>query len=202
MKIFQCPGHGGRNRGCNHGGLYENDWTLEFSRDCGPSLMVLGAEVQLARESDTFISYRDRAKNAEKWGADLVLCHHINASVYPRNHEKAGEIDPYPRGAWTMIMPGDSVGYQVGRRILQVSPNRNSLRPIRCSQSDWTASAFGVMEPYREKRIPVVLIEWGFATNPDERSFLKSRTHRYTLVASVVSAVARFAELKGIPWTR
>jgi N-acetylmuramoyl-L-alanine amidase len=82
FKVFIDPGHGGKDR-ANRGptGYVEADGVLEISLLLEKELLSTGAfKVGLSRRTDKFLSLTERGKAAAKFGAQLFISEHTNAS--------------------------------------------------------------------------------------------------------------------------
>ena len=80
VKIFIDSGHGGRDSGANSMGLLEKNLTLKISKGIEKSLKEYeNVKTRLSRDSDKYLSLKNRVDNANRWGADLFLSIHINA---------------------------------------------------------------------------------------------------------------------------
>jgi hypothetical protein len=170
-----------------------------MSNDLVPVLGQLGCEQQLARYTDETIPYENRAEGARSWGAQLAFLHHVNAMIYPKDHELAGQ--PWVRydGLMTFALLHDSIGLAVARMIGHCAPrNLRQKTPTYIASSDkhdWTNNAYNCLIHYGRRGIPAVLIEWGFATSPTDREILQSPKHRPSLCATAACGVGRAAEL-------
>ena len=71
------PGHGGRDPGAVANGLREKDLNLRLAHKIAPALS--GAQVILTRESDIFVSLKDRVALAARAEADIFVSLHANA---------------------------------------------------------------------------------------------------------------------------
>jgi len=82
------PGHGGRDHGAiGTQGTRESDIALELARRTAAGLKErLGVDVILTRDSDVFVSLRDRAALANTENADLFLSIHANAALNNYHH--------------------------------------------------------------------------------------------------------------------
>lgn len=199
MKVWHDPQHGGSNRGTEWHGLFERHWVLDMATDLFPMLGSMGCEQRLARISDVTIPYGDRAQAANEWGANLAILHHANAMVYPEGHEREGQAWEEYDGLMTFVYPGDNVGYEVAEMIGRCAPRGlRQKRPTYITSPDrkrWTNNAHRCLTHYRLRDIPAVLIEWGFATSPRDRSILQSAKHRPALCACVACGIGRFYEV-------
>ncbi len=81
--IVLDPGHGGKDPGApaQHG-EWEKDIVLDLSRRVAERLRRrLGVEVLMTRSEDVFVSLPERRALATRWGAELFVSIHANASV-------------------------------------------------------------------------------------------------------------------------
>ena len=73
------PGHGGIDPGASREGVTEKDLALAFGLELRAALEASGRfEVVMTRESDVFVSLRDRVEMARSAGADVFLSLHLN----------------------------------------------------------------------------------------------------------------------------
>ncbi len=72
------PGHGGRDPGAVANGLREKDLNLRLAHKIAAALS--GVQVLLTRESDIFVSLKDRVIMAARAEADIFVSLHVNAS--------------------------------------------------------------------------------------------------------------------------
>jgi N-acetylmuramoyl-L-alanine amidase len=82
-RIVLDPGHGGQDTGTiGPGGYMEKDLVLDVAKELQKLLQdKLGAQVVLTRTSDTFVSLEDRTIFANNQQADLFVSIHANSSV-------------------------------------------------------------------------------------------------------------------------
>ena len=81
-KVTVDCGHGGQDSGATgkFNGLFESHAVL----DIGLRLKVLleaYVDVQMIRESDTFVSLPERCRMANEWGADIFVSIHLNSAT-------------------------------------------------------------------------------------------------------------------------
>lgn len=187
LLVAHDPGHGAgpRPTGTCHGDLIERDWVLRMAEDLEAA--VPWARHRLLRTIDVGPTYSDRAVDAEACGASLVLSHHVNAHV-----------DTSLDGLMCFVAPDDQIGLEVGNAIMRAAPaelRRKKARSTLSRSGNWTRDAWSVLERYRARGIPVVLIEWGFATSPNDYGVLMSPASRPALCAAGAAGIARAFEL-------
>ncbi|RST74218.1 N-acetylmuramoyl-L-alanine amidase [Siminovitchia acidinfaciens] len=80
-KVVVDPGHGGWDSGAVGNGLLEKDLTLKISRKVNQNLVNnYVVDTRMTRDSDVYLSLKQRTDFANNWGANLFLSIHINAS--------------------------------------------------------------------------------------------------------------------------
>ena len=78
------PGHGGSNRGClGVDGTWEKQVTLAIAKRVARVLRKeTTSEVRMTRTGDEDLGLRERARMANRWGADVFLSLHVNADIH------------------------------------------------------------------------------------------------------------------------
>lgn len=80
MRVVIDAGHGGKDPGATANGLKEKDLTLNISRKINQYLQKnYIVETKMTRNSDVYLSLKERTDMANNWGSDLFLSIHINA---------------------------------------------------------------------------------------------------------------------------
>jgi N-acetylmuramoyl-L-alanine amidase len=84
-RIMIDPGHGGRDAGAVNEsfGLKEKELALRTALQLAETLRLLGWEVKLTREDDTFVPLPNRGQMAVEAEADLFVSIHYNAAANP-----------------------------------------------------------------------------------------------------------------------
>ena len=77
-KVYVNPGHGGSDPGAKKY-VTEKTANLVMGLACRDYLVANGVSVKMSRTTDTEVSISDTAKEANKWGADVVVSIHNNA---------------------------------------------------------------------------------------------------------------------------
>ncbi len=92
-KIYLDVGHGGKDRGAE--GMFnisENDLCLRVGKLVKKDLGLQAAfkrmpvDIRLSRETDVFLALKERAEQANHWGADVFLSIHANSAEKPLAH--------------------------------------------------------------------------------------------------------------------
>ena len=203
--------------------LIEKNVTLAAARALADALRATGRyRVVLTRNSDTYISLRDRPRIGRDQGGDLFISLHADsapsaglsgASVYTLSEtasdresaalakrenasdEVAGvEITEYPAAIRDILVD------LTMRRTLNESSRFADI--VVRELSDWRvlpskphrSAGFAVLS---SADMPSVFVEMGYLTNANDVRMLASRTQRGKFVAAVVQATNRYFESLG-----
>ncbi|OZV10184.1 hypothetical protein CIW83_21700 [Tissierella sp. P1] len=166
-KIFIDPGHGGTSaegrRLCN--GSYNVGTSGNLSGDEKDSVLTIGLElkgllesegaiVEISRTRDIPVCLGERARLANRWGADVFISLHHNGS----DNSRANGISAH----WYK-----RIDKPLAEEMAKSIPKWTGLN---------TWGSTGVREDnfqvLRETEMPAVLLELGFMTNPDDDEFI------------------------------
>ena len=192
ITIALDPGHPSRegNLGATVPGMVEADETLGWCRyihrhvahSCEPMSSFL-----VRSRADEVVSLEERGQRAIDGHADFALAIHINAW-----HTEAQS------GAGTYYAPGDSVGRDVADTILRCMPDplarrtRVAIAADPSNQLDkWLEAPLAVLEPYRKRLIPAVLLEVGFMTHGGDYEAMRDPSIQFGVLAACLSGFAR-----------
>lgn len=182
------PGHGGADPGAiGSTGVPEKDIVLEVSKKLADILSQAGAEVLLTRVSDrdmsnpgTTNSFKAKVEDltyrvelANQRQADLFISIHVNS--FPDRREC---------GAQTFSQPGSNEGKKLATAIQQ-ELNRFSVNPGReAKQVDYFAN--------RMAKMPSVIVEIGFISNPGEEKLLIDPTYQNKIAWAIHAGIIRY----------
>lgn len=162
MRVFLVPGHGGHDPGAiGPTGLREADVALQVAGILAPMLAPLS--VKVSRDACTYISPDAQRRDADAWGADLVVAIHCNAAA-----------NPSAQGVEVFTWPGQSESDILADWMLaKLGRMRSKLGPARKDMADGDGdkeARFAVLGT----RCPAVLVEMGFVSHPaTEEQFRK-----------------------------
>ncbi len=218
--IVLDPGHGGKDPGASWRGVKEKDLVLDIAKRLKPLLeKKLGCKVLLTRNRDVFLPLEDRTALANTHDADLFISLHLNAAP---SHRLSG-VETY-----FLNLASDDESMRVAAREnattersisdLQVILNDLMLNS-KINESNRLARSLqkGLLKEMRTSwrvrdlkvkqapfyvligaRMPAVLVELGFITNPTEHQRLTKSTYRERLAEGIADGVAAYAkQLKG-----
>ena len=179
------PGHGGRDAGTSYQGLYEKDLNLEISKVLKKVLEKAGAKVYMIRNDDSDLSSKwDSAKKRgdlyrrilkiQENKSDLYLSIHINYHYY--SSVSGAEVLYHP------INPNNLV---LAESIMNEFKNdlKTDRKVIKTN-----------LYLYSNTRVPGVLIECGFISNPNERYLLQKESYQIKLANAIGKGVENYFE--------
>jgi len=194
------PGHGGRDMGAVAKGKREKSLVLEIARRIKEKLDQSGVPVRMTRDSDEYVPLDRRIAESMWKNALLLVSLHLNKIRSPR-----------PEGI-TVYAYGNPEGLSlsVTRRNLSPlpPPPRSQARASAEAAAEIVrallASDFRVEPPsrapyyiLRNPRIPSVLIELGYLSNPKDAAMLSDPAYQDRL-ASALARGLRFSLAKKV----
>jgi len=177
MKICLDAGHGGKDPGAIGTApfrLEEKEINLAITKLLEESLEPLGHWVALTRRRDVFISLEARSLFANQLGADLFISIHTNSFYSP-------DIS----GIEVFYCPGSGKGKTLAEKILESLmnsfPNHNN-RGIKSRD----------LKVLRETKMPAVLVEVEFLSNPEQLQFLAAEKNREALANAISKGIDKY----------
>lgn len=177
------PGHGGRDSGTYYGNIYEKDINLEISTVLKDELEKAGATVYLIREDDSDLSsqWDEKKKRGDLYRrilkiqenkSDLYLSIHIN--WYEQASKSGQEVLYHPINEKNKIL-ADAIFSSFQKEF-------KTQREVRKTN----------LYLYSNTRVPGVLIECGFLSNPNERYLLQQNSYQKKLSQSIIDGVEEY----------
>lgn len=195
--IILDPGHGGEDGGASSGDILEKDLNLAISENLCDLYAIFGYDARTTRTEDTLLydyfndledykgrkkSYdlRNRLRIAEESGAELFVGIHINK--FPQEKYKGLQVYYSPntdesREAAAMIQ-------SYAKKYLMPDNNREIKKATK---------AIYIL---KRIKIPAVLVECGFISNPEELALLSTPEYRMKVSASIFAATAEYLAVK------
>ncbi|MGB5037118.1 MAG: N-acetylmuramoyl-L-alanine amidase, partial [Blastocatellia bacterium] len=209
------PGHGGHDTGTiGPGGLSEKDVCLDIARRLRASLRaeLPGVEIILTRDGDRFVSLEERTAIANARNADLFISVHANASqsketsgietfvLDPNAGKKEGEADAELPKAKRASQIYASVGFGASSRALAGHVQGSLVRGIS-AKSPKAARDRGIKHAsfavLRGARMPSVLVEVSFVSNPEDENRLRTPAFRQRIASSLTAGVRSYVRTVG-----
>lgn len=173
-------GHGGFDGGVYHGPLVEKDLNLDVALRLKEEVERRGAKAVLTREEDVAFADENRADLEHR----LRMAHEVKADVLVSVHCNSFP-DPSQFGAQTFY-PARSP--EARRLALLIQEELVRLQPENYREALEAAELYIL----KNSRVPAVLVEVGFISNPGDRQRLASPEYRARLAAAMASGLERF----------
>jgi N-acetylmuramoyl-L-alanine amidase len=162
-------GHGGSDRGGIPGQrIPEKEMTLDVAQRLKTLLATSGYRVVMTRDSDVFVPLPTRVAIANSYANAIFVCIHFNSA----KRMGAGGIETYFFSRESLPLASAIHYYVAGG-----APSSN--RGVR-------RRGFYVL---RKTRVPSVLVECGFLTNPTEGEYVQTSTYRQKLADEIAAGI-------------
>jgi N-acetylmuramoyl-L-alanine amidase len=214
-------GHGGHDTGAvGPGGLQEKDLVLDVTRRVARLLEEkLDVKVLLSRDSDQFVTLRDRTTYANRERADLFVSIHANAH---RETASAG-VETYflsseaTDGTARQVAALENSVVQLEKTAARPSGRLDAVKAILwdLAQSEFQQESSRLAEVVQDSitqslripnrgvkqagfyvlggaAMPAILIEIGFVTNPKEERRLKDLKYRDEIARAIFAGLADY----------
>jgi N-acetylmuramoyl-L-alanine amidase len=171
--IVVDPGHGGPDRGEQPDGrLSESEICWDIGQRLAARLAGAGAKVRLSRNEAESPETAERALRANSIDADLVLSVHLNTNP-----------EPQAEGASTYYFRGSRAGEALADAI------QDELLGLGLRDCRSHGRSYPIL---RETRMPAVLIEPAYITNPDEAKRLEDPGFRAAVAEAVLAGTRKY----------
>lgn len=216
-RVVIDPGHGGRDAGAiGPHGVREKDVALAIARDLAQRLRALGFSVILTRKNDSYVSLDERTRIANQARADLFVSIHCNAA---RRRTLSGvetwtlnvASDRYSTRLATFENADAERTVSDLRLILadlatraNTSDARDLAQSVQGSLVRNLRARVGRVPDHGVKqalfyvllgaRMPAILVETGFISNPAEEARLRSRKYQAGAAEAIARGVKEFVD--------
>ena len=208
------PGHGGKDPGAVSQTRQEKQIVLSLSKTLSGILVKKGYNVQLTRETDVFIPLRKRTQFATDQKADLFISIHTNASTA----RQAAGIETYylalasdESARITAMRENAGAEYNMKEldalvgRILKESKSTESRRLAELIQAQLTSGKQVKNRGVKHApfvvligtKVPAVLVEVGFISNPREGKKLTTKAYQRQLATAIAKGIEQY--IKNLP---
>ena len=214
-RVVIDPGHGGHDTGAiGKGGTREKDVALSISLKLAEELREKGLEVVLTRDDDRFIRLEDRAKYANAEHGDLFISVHCNAA----EKRTLRGIETYTLNTSAdrysiRLAARENASSEKGISDLQfiladLATKANTEESTRLATQVQRSLVGGLSRKYKGIRdlghkealfyvllgvkMPAILVETSFLSNPDEEARLKSNAYQTEVAKAIAQGVEEF----------
>lgn len=186
--IIVDPGHGGEDPGkVSAGGVLEKDVNLAVAQKLKTLLIQGGGTVHMTREEDKALSNGEATVRARK-RADLIkrveLIENTKADLYVAIHCNA-----FPSGRWSgaqtfyapEVLGSKELALCIQEELIAF-PGNTTRQP----KTDTTSYIF------KKTKVPIVNVELGFLSNPEEEKLLQDSAYQDKLTWSIYAGIVRY----------
>lgn len=181
------PGHGGLDQGATRGKYIESDITLQISKKLAQNLSQAGAMVIMLRENESDLAgdeftgtigqhkredMKKRVAKANQARADLYISIHTNAVP-----------NTVWTGAQTFYKPNDEES-----KIIAKAVQEELSKTLGNTKRKAAPGGYFVLN---HTKMPAILIETGFISNPGEAALLADGKYQSKLAFAIFSGVAQ-----------
>jgi len=185
--IIIDPGHGGLDQGATRGKYIESDITLQISKKLAQNLSQAGAMVIMLRENESDLAgdeftgtigqhkredMKKRVAKANQARADLYISIHTNA---------------VPNTVWT----GAQTFYKPNNEESKIIAKAVQEELSKTLGNTKRKAAPGSYFVLNHTKMPAILIETGFISNPREAALLADGKYQSKLAFAIFSGVAK-----------
>ncbi|MBL9117265.1 MAG: N-acetylmuramoyl-L-alanine amidase [Verrucomicrobiaceae bacterium] len=165
------PGHGGHDRGCGIGYVFEKHLALDTARRVEQLLRKAGLRVVMTRSRDVFIPLSERAAMGNRYGNAIFVSLHYNY-----NRGGGGGVESYHHFSASYSLAAYIQAYMVqSTHMTNRGVKKASFHVIR-----------------NTTRNPAVLIECGFVSNPTERARMLTGEFRARLAEGIAQGIVAY----------
>ena len=181
--IILDAGHGGNDEGAKVSSLIEKKITLSTTLKVKRYLERLGYRVLLTRSRDIFISLQKRTFLANKYKGAIFVSIHYNSA---KNKEAHGVEVFYCDGAESNRMKHSK---KLAQHVL--------FHLIRETGARSRGIKGGNLFVIRETKMPSILVEAGFITNPEEGDLLLETAYLEKIAKGIAEGVDLYFQKEG-----
>ena len=181
--IYLDPGHGGRDSGATYKDIYEKDINLIMCKKIEQYLVSKGATVYLTRESDIDLSTTSVNKKRSDLTNRAKLINKSNANMYISIH-----LNYISNGQWK----GLQIFYNNKNKENEIIANKLTSYLYETSTNIREPKKENIYYMYKQIKVPGVLIELGFLSNPNDRYRLTREEYQDKLAKNISNAIEKY----------
>ena len=193
------PGHGGQDPGASdlRRGLEEKRIALELAKRVRTILQKYNVDVRLTRDGDKTTDLNQRCLLANRWGADLFVSIHLNATANSDSSGIETHILPpagCPITASAFVSSRDRVAFPGNRHdeanmVLGYMLQKSLLKYTRAEDRGVRRSRFYVIKCVP---CPAALVECGFISNRKEREKLMQTEYKDRIAKALAEGIIAY----------
>ena len=195
--IVLDPGHGGFDNGASSRWGNEKDLTLDVALIARRELMRAGYRVEMTRATDTYVSLEQRVNVANRFRHAVFVSIHFNSSaggVGVESFALAPEGVPSNMSSEHHFSAADVARHAGNAQdehniALTASIHAMVLSRLAAFDRGVKHARFHVL---RDVKIPAVLVEGGFISNPSEGQRIATSSYRQRLGAALAQGIQNY----------
>lgn len=200
--VILDPGHGGQDPGASdlHRGLEEKHITLELAQRVRTILQKYNVDARLTRGGDKTTDLDQRCLLANRWGADLFVSIHLNATANSDSSGIETHILPpagCPITASAFVSSRDRVAFPGNRHdeanmILGYYLQKSLIKYNRLEDRGVRRSRFYVI---RNVNCPAALVECGFISSRNDRTKIMTAAYRDNVARGIAEGILTYLNM-------
>ena len=216
QRVFIDPGHGGKDPGTSHNKVIERVITLDIATTLGQLLKANGLEVIYSRTSDRSLLLSERTARANAAHADLFVSIHVNANDNPSangletyyldlaSNQQAARVAMLENAASDkrlgdmQAMLAEVMLHARAHESRNLAADIQRLAISRLKKRNYATRSNGVKSaPFHVllgARMPAVLVEVGYCSNPAEAANLASPKYRHALAEGLAEGIMAYRD--------
>lgn len=197
--IIIDPGHGGKDAGAVNKYGTEAEYNLKVGRTLQAWLMAKGFNVVMTRESDVYLTLKQRVAVANRYPNAIFISIHFNSSS--RSAARGIEtftlspvgVAHYGRGLKNSDYKTRSGNHQDSANIALATAIHGRIKEriakYKVPDRGVKRARFSVLTSIKH---PAILIEGGFMSNPTEARLLENNQYLSTVTTGILEGVMRY----------
>jgi N-acetylmuramoyl-L-alanine amidase len=197
--IIIDPGHGGRDAGAVNRYGTEAGYNLKVARTLQAGLKAKGFKVVMTRESDVYLTLKQRVVLANRYPNAIFISIHFNASS--RSAARGIEtftlspvgVAHYGSGLKNSDYKTRSGNHQDSANIALATAIHGRIKErvegYKVPDRGIKRARFSVLSGIKH---PAILIEGGFMSNPNEARLIENRKYQSTIATAVFEGIYRY----------
>jgi N-acetylmuramoyl-L-alanine amidase len=189
------PGHGGKDTGKAEGRQFEKKYTLLLAQETASLLREQGFKVVLTRTNDEAVELSERPQLASRHGADVFVSLHYNAAETDARGVEVFCLAPAgmnssDEGGGKSNHSSEPGNAQDSRNVLLGYLMQKSItRSLPLEDLGLKRSHFEVL---RLARVPAILIEGGFLSNPADAKDIYDAAFRKRMARAIADGIVAY----------
>ena len=187
------PGHGGEDGGAEANGVTEKEINLAVSKNLAAYLSMTSYDTVMTRSDDRLL-YEAGQENRKKYhdiSNRIKIASSYENAIFISVHQNKFEIPKY-RGLQVYYSPNDANSSNLASII-----QSNVKTYIDPSNGRETKKADGNIRVLKSLKVPAVLIECGFLSNPEEAKMLSDTEYQKKLAFVTFISTLEFLQQNG-----